>query len=167
MNRAEREQLKGNLRGIIAGRCDAIGLDTPFQWIVDGIKQPELFFSSITSLLPTDAILYFEGGSIAPDVATFYEAHRAPNAVPVVCDTIFPTPDIYHVAFSSELATGLREFAATPPSQTLFDHIKAYRAGFALVHLSRCFRRLAADFGTHHGACCGGILSQPWRYLPV
>lgn len=124
---AERERLKDNLRDMAAGRGDGIDLDTPFRWVVEGIKQPQPFFASLPSLLPTDAILYFEGGSIASDTARFYERHRAPNAVVVVRDTIFPVPDIYHVTFSQEVATQLREWAAGRPSQELFDHIKAYR----------------------------------------
>ena len=44
MNTAQREQLKDNLRAMIAGRSDGIVLDTPFNWIVEGIKQPDPFF---------------------------------------------------------------------------------------------------------------------------
>jgi len=124
---AEREQLKDDLRGMIAGRGDGIDLDTKFRWVVEGINQPEPFFGSLPMLLPADAILYFEGGSIARDVATFYEAHRANNAVAVVRDTIFPVPDIYHVAFSPEVISRMREFASNRTSLELFDHIKAYR----------------------------------------
>ncbi len=127
MKTAEREQLKDSLRGMIAGRSDGIDLDTPFHWVVESIKEPEPFFAKLSSFLPTDAILYFEGGSIAPEVAKFYEIHRAPNAVPVVRDTVFPVPDIYHVTYSKEVAVHLRELAASRPSQELFDHIKAYR----------------------------------------
>jgi hypothetical protein len=127
MNTAEREQLKDNLRDMIAGRSDGIDLDTPFQWIVESIKQPEPFFASLPSLIPADAILYCEGGSIAPDVAIFYKGHRASNAVTVVRDTIFPIPEIYHVAFSSQVVTHLRKLAASRSPRELFDHIKAYR----------------------------------------
>ena len=72
MTTAEREQLKDNLRGMIAGRCDGIDLDTPFHWIVEGVEQPAPFFASLPLLLPADTVLYFEGGSIAPDIAAFY-----------------------------------------------------------------------------------------------
>ena len=126
MTNAERDQLKDNLRAMAAGGGDGIDLDTQFRWVVEGIKQPEPFFASLPLLLPAHAILYFEGGSIASDAARFYEGHRAPNAVAVVRDTIFPVPDIYHVTFSLEVATRLRELAASRPSQELFDHIKAY-----------------------------------------
>jgi hypothetical protein len=127
MNNAEREQLKDSLRSMAAGRGDGIDLDTPFHWVIEGIEQPETFIRHLPSLLPADAILYFEGVSIARDVSEFYESHRARDAVAVARDTIFPVPDIYHVAFSPDMAARLGAFAAARPPQELFDHIKAYR----------------------------------------
>jgi hypothetical protein len=108
MTSAEREQLKDNLRSMAAGRGDGIDLDTPFRWVIEGIEQPEKFMRHLPSLLPADAILCFEGGSIARDVSEFYESHRVRNAVAVVRDTIFPVPDFYHVAFSPDVVTRLR-----------------------------------------------------------
>jgi hypothetical protein len=139
MNPAEKEKLKDNLRGMIAGRGDGIDLDTPSQWIVEGIQQPEPFFNNLSLLLPADAILYFEGCSIAPNVAAFYEAHRARNAVAVVRDTIFPVPDAYHVSFTPEVVTRLREFAGSYSRQNLFDHIKAYRGELLLFTFHDAF----------------------------
>lgn len=127
MTNAEREHLKDNLRGMVAGRGDGIDLDTPFRWVVEGIDQPDPFMRHLSSLLPADAILYFEGGSIARDISEFYESHRANNAVAIVRDTIFPVPDIYHVAFSPDVVARLGEFATARPPQELCDHIKAYR----------------------------------------
>jgi hypothetical protein len=99
MTDTEREQLKKNLRDMVAGSSDGIDLDTPFNWVVEGIDQPDPFFANLESLIPPDAILYFESSQIAPEVATFYESHRAHNAVAVARDTLFPEPDTYHVAF--------------------------------------------------------------------
>lgn len=127
MDRAEREQLKENLRDMIAGRGDGMDLDTPFGWVVEGVKQPEPFFRSLTSLLSADAILYFEGCSIAPDVSAFYESHRARNAVAVVRDTISPVPEVFHVRISPGIVAQLCELAAGRPQQEMFDHIKAYQ----------------------------------------
>jgi hypothetical protein len=139
MTSAEREKLKDNLRGMIAGRGDGIDLDTPFRWVIQGVEQPEPFIRTLPLLLPSDAILYFEGGSIAPDVSAFYESHRSRNAVAVVRDTIFPVPDIYHVAFSQDVVVRLREFAASRSSQELFDHIKAYRGDSLLFTFHDAF----------------------------
>ena len=112
---------------MVAGRGDGIDLDTPFHWVIEGLKQPVPFFQHLPELLPPDSILYVEGTSIAPDVAAFYSSHRARNAVDVVRDTIAPVPDIYHFSFSSEVCAGLRQFAERRPVTQMFDHVKAYR----------------------------------------
>lgn len=123
----DREELKEQLRAMVAGRGDGIDIDTPFHWVIENVKQPVLFFGQLPELLPPDSILYFEGVSIAPDVAAFYASHRARNAVEVARDTIAPVPDIYHVTFSPNILAGLCRFAESRRVEELFNHIKAYR----------------------------------------
>ena len=132
MTSAEREQLKGNLREMIAGGDDGIELDGQFRWVVSGIKQPAPFFQGLSLLLAPDAILYFEGCSVARDVSAFYESNKARNAVAVIRDTIFPVSDCFHVTFSPEVVRRLCELAETRPLTELFDHVKGYR-GKALL----------------------------------
>jgi hypothetical protein len=139
MNTAQREQLKDNLRAMISGSSEGIDLNTPSQWVVEGIKKPEPFFTGLTALIPADSILYFEGCRIAPEVATFYEAHRAPKQVAVARDTLFPDPDIYHIAFSPAVVTRLRELSASRSPQELGDHIKAYRGDSLLFTFHDAF----------------------------
>jgi hypothetical protein len=127
MTDANREELKEQHRAMAAGRGDGIDLDTPSHWVVEGLKRPVPFFEHLPELLPLDSILYVEGTSIIPEVATFYSSHRARNAVAVVRDTIAPVPDIYHFSFSSDVSTGLRQFAERCPVAEMFDHIKGYR----------------------------------------
>jgi hypothetical protein len=139
MTSAEREQLKNNLRSMIAGPGDGIDLDTPFRWVVGGLDKPEPFFRSLSLLLASDAILYFEGCSVASDVSAFYESHRALNAVAVICDTISPVPDVFHVGFSPEVVARLCELAASRPSKDLFDHVKAYQGKLLLFAFHDAF----------------------------
>lgn len=127
MPTADREELKAQLRAMVAGRGDGIDLDTPFQWVIEDLKQPVAFFEHLPTLLPPDAILYVEGTSIASEVATYYSSHHARDAVDVVRDTIAPVPDIYHFTFSPEVCATLRQFAEKHPVAEMFDHIKAYR----------------------------------------
>jgi hypothetical protein len=127
MPSTDREELKEQLRAMVAGRGDGIDLDTPFQWVIEGLKRPVAFFEHLPTLLPSDSILYVEGTSIAPAVAAFYSSHRARNAVDVVRDTIAPVPDIYHFTFSPEVCAALRQFAERHRVAEMFDHIKAYR----------------------------------------
>src|SRR5262249_45456088 len=89
MSNAEREKLKDQLRAFIAGRGDGIDITTEYRWVLSGVSRPEPFFKNLHRVLDLDAILYFEGCTIASDVSKFYESHRAPNPVAVVRDTIF------------------------------------------------------------------------------
>jgi hypothetical protein len=127
MIETDREELKEQLRAMSAGRGDGIDIDTPFHWVIEGLKQPVQFFEQLPELLPPDSILYVEGVRIAPDIAAFYASHRARNAVEVIRDTIAPIPDIYHVTFSREVLDGLCRFAESRRVEELFNHIKAYR----------------------------------------
>jgi len=127
MSATDGEELREQLRAMVAGRGDGIDLDTPFQWIIEDLKQPVAFFEHLPILLPLDSILYVEGTSIAPEVAAFYSLYRAGNAVDVVRDTIAPVPDIYHFTFSRDVCAALRQFAESRPVAEMFDHIKAYR----------------------------------------
>ena len=121
------EELKEQLRAMVAGRGDGIDLDTPFQWVIEDLKQPATFFEHLPALLPPDSILYVEGTSIVPEVAAFYSSHHARNAVAVARDTIAPVPDIYHFTFSPDVCAALRRFSERHPVAEMFDHIKAYR----------------------------------------
>jgi hypothetical protein len=127
MANTEREELKVQLRAMATGRDNGIDLDTPFHWVVEGLNKPDPFFEHLPELLPPDSILYVEGTSIAPDIAAFYSSHHARNPVEVLRDTIMPTPETYHLAFSPEVVVGLRQTAASRPIAEMFDHIKGYR----------------------------------------
>ena len=127
MTDTDREELKEQLRAMVAGRGEGIDLDTPFHWVIEDLKHPAVFFEHLPELLPSDSILYVEGTSIAPEVASFYSSHRARNAVDVARDTIAPVPDIYHFALSKDVCEALRRFAKRHPVAEMFDHIKAYQ----------------------------------------
>jgi hypothetical protein len=139
MSGTDREELKDQLRAMVAGRGDGIDLDTPFHWVVEELKHPVAFFEHLPELLPPDSILYVEGTRIAADVAAFYSLHRARNAVDVVRDTIAPVPDIYHFTFSPDVSASLRQFAESRPVAELFDHIKAYRGERLLFTFHHAF----------------------------
>lgn len=135
---------------MVAGHDDGIDLDTPFHWVIEGLKQPATFFEHLPELLPSDSILYVEGTSIDAEVASFYSSHRARNSVDVARDTIAPVPDIYHFTFSPDVCTALCHFAERHPVAKMFDHIKAYQGESLLF--------------TFHDAFCGRLLVS--EHLP-
>ncbi len=139
MNTAEREGFKDQLRAMAVGRGDGIDIDTPVQWVIEDLKQPAPFFEHLPELLPEDSVLYIEGTSIISEAAALYSSYRAPNAVCVVRDTIWPVPDVYHLSFSSELCARLRQLAENRPVAELFDHIKAYRSETLLFSFHDAF----------------------------
>lgn len=124
---------------MLAGRGDGIDLDTPFRWAVSEIKEPGPFFQNLSLLLDSDAVLYFEGTTVAAEVSKLFESRRAKNAVAVVRDTIFPVPDIFHVAFSRELAEKLIEQVSVRPTHDCFNHVKAYRGASLLFTFHDAF----------------------------
>jgi hypothetical protein len=142
MTSTQREELRENVRAIIAGRDDGIELDTEFRWAVSGINKPEPFFKNLSVLLPSDSILYFEGCSISSDVAAFYEANETSNSVPVVPDTIFPISERFHVSFSQDVLIKLCELAASRRTNELFDHVKAYQGRTLLLHFHDAFENI-------------------------
>lgn len=112
---------------MIAGRGDGIDLDSPERWLIENLKDPVAFFRHIDQLIPADSILYFEGTGILPEIGCFYEAHRASNAVPVCRDTIFPAPQMFHVAMTAEVVEGIIGLLRAHPREACFNHVKAYR----------------------------------------
>jgi hypothetical protein len=129
MTPGERENLKDQLRATLAGRGDGIDLDTPEHWVVEGIgkEKARQFFQSLPRILPPDGILYFEGTTISPDAAKFYERHRAKNAVAVIRDTISPAPETFHMQFAPDALAGLDALLSQHELPAMFDHVKGYR----------------------------------------
>ena len=142
MTPPEKQTPANEFRAFIAGRGDGIAIDTPQHWVTEHIVREHAtkFFESLSMLLPQDSILYFEGISIAPDVAQLFSAHRAQNAVEVARDTIFPVPDTYHVCFTATVIAGLIELMARHHQQEeMFDHVKAYRGDKLLLSFHDAF----------------------------
>lgn len=114
---------------MLAGRGDGIDLDTPSHWATDDVKDADRFFELLPIIFPFGGNLYFEGSQVEPEVIRFYEANRAQDAVSVIRDMIFPTPEMYHVKFNGETQSALRQFVKTLPLERLFFHVKGYRDG--------------------------------------
>jgi hypothetical protein len=139
MEPTERQELKEQLRVMAAGRGDGIDLDSPDRWVIKGLQDAPAFFRHIQEIIPNDSILYFEGCAIIPEVAAYYEKHRARNAVSVVRDTIYPIPTSYHVSLSPEVVDQLVGFLSDHSTNECFDHVKAYRESTLLFAFHDAF----------------------------
>ena len=126
MDAREREGLKEQLRAMAAGRGEGIDLASVDRWVIPGLEAPVPFFQHLNLLLPANSILYFEGTSIHPEVARFYESNRAKHPVAVVRDTIFPIPETFHVSMTETVIDGLVELLGRHARPECFDHVKGY-----------------------------------------
>lgn len=139
MDNIDREGVKEQLRAMIAGRGDGIDLDSPERWIINDLKDSVSFFRQLPHLIPAGSILYFEGCGIHSDLRHFYESNRAPNAISVVRDTIFPVPEMFHVAMTSEALETLIDLLGRHPLEACFNHVKAYHEGRLLFTFHDAF----------------------------
>jgi hypothetical protein len=128
MDIAQRAVLKEQLRAMAAGRGEGIELDTPEQWVIENVREPIAFFRHLGLLVPEDSILYIECAGVVPEVAKFYETHRATKGtVCVARDMLYPVPEIFHVQLGSGVTERLIELIGRHSQERCFTHLKAYR----------------------------------------
>lgn len=65
--------------------------------------------------------------ALAPN--SWYEEYPAVYKKKVACDTISPTPDSYHVAFSADFSDRLCQLIDAQGLDAAFDHFKGYSGG--------------------------------------
>ena len=134
MNDHDRQQLKSRLQAL-ANAPMGLHLDTPHQWVIEGIKEPQCFFQHLSLLMGPESILYLEGVTIHPEASTFYSKHETSQRSAMACGTVFPIPDVYHLDFSPEVVIGILYLLARRPIGDLFNHISGYQPG----HLTFAF----------------------------
>jgi hypothetical protein len=139
MTNSQREQLKANLREMVAADGNGLQLDCQFRWVLSGIKDPVRFFQNLPLLLPPDGVVYFEGCSVSRDIAAFYEHYGASNPVAVARDTVFPVSECFHVALSPQFVSRLCELAGQRPLNELLDHLKGYEGKALVFHFHDAF----------------------------
>jgi len=136
---SEREQLKANLKKMVAAGETGLQLDTQFRWVVSGIKDPVRFFQNLPLLLPPNGVVYFEGCSVTRDIAALYEYYKVSDPVAVARDTTFPVPECFHVVLAPQFVSRLCELAEQLPLYELLDHIKGYEGKALIFHFHDAF----------------------------
>ena len=125
-------ELKEQIDAALAGRLEGLEIDTPSHWGIAPVNDPVGFFNGLHAIMPEHSVLYFEGVHVCPEAQAFYAAHRAKNAVAVARDTIFPVPESFHLAYSTDVVAGVLKLLKTHEQFNLFNHIKGY-ASSALI----------------------------------
>jgi hypothetical protein len=105
---------------------------------------------AIDETMPRDSVLYLEGTSIAPDVATFLESRSAKDQREVTPNTLWPKPKVFHVPLAGDNLAQLRNLADNHADPEVADHLVVYRrddvllwahdAGYGYVRVARNLR---------------------------
>jgi hypothetical protein len=115
-----------------------ISLDEPNSWEVDPTKDHSKFVRALPTLLPADAIVYFEG-TTEPEVEGFLETNRVSDPQKVAIGTIWPVPKRFHVRCSPETMASLALLLDDRSVAYLCTHIHAYRNGKMLMEWHDAF----------------------------
>jgi hypothetical protein len=101
--------------------------------------------AAVDDAMPKDAVLYLEGGSIAPEIAAFLAARPALEPREVARGTIWPTARTFHVPLTA--LPEVRALAERHAAPEVCDHLVVYRgdewllwahdAGYGYVQLAR------------------------------
>ncbi|HEY3854468.1 MAG TPA: hypothetical protein VGO67_08760 [Verrucomicrobiae bacterium] len=126
MKKSDKELLKKALGARANSSESSIDLPAGPHWAISGIEDPIRFFENLHKLLPANSVLCVEGTEMDHVVTQFYKSNIYPTPAVIRHDTIFPTPQTFHMEFSKTLCERLLHFAQRLPSEALFDHMKGY-----------------------------------------
>ena len=88
---------------------------------------------AIDETMPKDAVLYLEGTSIAPDVASFLESRPAPDQREITANTLWPKPKTFHIPLTGDNVAQLRNLAEKHAEPEVADHLVVYRGEVVLL----------------------------------
>ncbi len=88
---------------------------------------------AIDEAMPKDAVLYLEGTSIAPDVASFLESRPALERHEITANTLWPKPKVFHIPLTGDNLAQLRNLAENHAAAEVADHLVVYRGEVVLL----------------------------------
>ena len=122
------------------------GEDLEIGYVTDFYK----LLQAIDEAMPKDAVLYLEGTSIAPDVASFLESRSAQDQREITANTLWPKPKVFHIPLTRDNLADLRNLAEQHAAAEVADHLVVYRgedvllwahdAGYGYVRVARNLR---------------------------
>jgi hypothetical protein len=107
-----------------------IHLDTtqPF-WELEGKTNFPTLFHSLTNILPSNSILYFEGGSNNDNFKNFFTEHTIPEQLHLSIGTIWPRPKIFHIPATPQNLKTLVEISKPCAEPEIAIHFHVYCNG--------------------------------------
>jgi hypothetical protein len=118
---ASREELKG------------IALGQEAAWEVSSARDFPSLLRALPLLLPSDAVLYLEGGSPPKDIEAFLDAHCVPERSHVAMGTIWPRPRTFHLPATTENLTELAALAEKCAAMQIAVHLHVYAQASVLL----------------------------------
>jgi hypothetical protein len=117
-----------------------IHLDTtnPF-WEVEGPKDFVELFNALSVWMPTDAILYFEGGSPDEEIEDFMTNNSIPEVSHLAMGTIWPRPKVFHLPATDQILQGLSIIMEHHVEPELAVHFHVYHKDEVLLEWHDAF----------------------------
>jgi hypothetical protein len=103
------------------------------RWKVQPVRDTTLFLQALSGLIPSDSVLYLEGGSAPPRVRTYLEERAAKDTCKVELGTIWPRPSQFHMVATRDNLLGLAELAEHCAAPEIAIHLHVYAGGKVLL----------------------------------
>lgn len=119
---------------------DGIRLDMahPF-WEVAGETDFPSLLSALSDLLPSESMLYFEGGVHSDVLLKFLRQHEMPAVAKVAYGTIWPKPSVFHLPATPEILQRLADITKSFATPEVASHFHVYRNQVVLLQCHDVF----------------------------
>lgn len=124
---ASREELNG------------IALGQDAAWEVSPARDFPSLLRALPLLLPSDAVLYLEGGSPPKDIEAFLDVHCVRERSHVAMGTIWPRPRTFHLPATTENLTELAALAEKCAAMQIAVHLHVYAQATVLLEWHDAF----------------------------
>lgn len=134
--------MKEGVRKLVSEWSEALHFPGEQYWKVPILTDPGSFFASLPGIFPHGGSLFFEGPEIGLTARSLYEEFPARYTRTVLCDTIHPTPEEFHVRFEADFAERLSHIILQQGLESAFYHFK----GYSETELVFSFHSMGDDF---------------------
>lgn len=120
---------------ILPSKADGIIMEGDDAWVLEGGEREDAgrdfggFLTHALGLFPGGSILYLEGTSVSKEVQAYLEKNKIAAPCRITRAARWPKALVYHLHFTPELVSGLRERLTGRPPRTLCDHLHIHREG--------------------------------------
>jgi hypothetical protein len=107
-------------------------------WAVDGPRDFSTLLRALEPWLAPESVLYFEGGYLDAELASFLAGASIPEQVHLALGTIWPRPRAFHVPAGPAIVK-LADLMEHHPNLELAVHFHVYRKGVVLLQWHDAF----------------------------